>query len=89
MDEAEQKYKQSICIEDPGFFSTTPFFISYVDDSSRMRKAHYSYLLSLVYSALGNVKEALYYRTECEKADPYPLRYYADNIEGTLKYHLK
>ena len=40
LDEAEQKYKQSICIEDPGFFSTTPFFISYVDDSSRMRKAH-------------------------------------------------
>ena len=84
LDQAEQKYRQNICKEDPGFFSTTPFFISYVDTPSRMRRAHYSYLLSLVYSAMGNKAEAAHYRKESEHADPYPLRYYADDAEGSI-----
>ncbi len=84
LDEAEKKWKRNIRTEDAGFFSTTPFFIPYIDDAPRMRRAYYSYLLSLVCEAMGKKTEAAQYRAECAKADPYMLRYYAGSSEGTL-----
>ncbi len=37
----------------PGYFGTTPFFISFIDDADEARRAHYAYPLYLFASYLG------------------------------------
>ena len=43
---------------DNGFFSTTPFFISFMDDPRKMRMAQYEYLMSLCYAYMGDCDTA-------------------------------
>lgn len=40
-----------------GYFGTTPFFISFVDDPQRLRSAQHLYLTSLCYNFMGNQEE--------------------------------
>ncbi len=40
-------------VTDNGFFSTTPFFISFTDDPKKLRKALYNYLMSLCHNFVG------------------------------------
>ena len=35
--------------KDNGYFGTTPFFISFVDNPEKLRRAQYTYLMSLCY----------------------------------------
>ena len=39
-------------IKDNGYFGTTPFFLSFVDDPRKLRKAQYHYLMSLCYDCM-------------------------------------
>ncbi len=48
-------------IKDNGFFGTTPFFISFVDDPSRLRCAQYEYLMALCSDFAGNTSQAREY----------------------------
>lgn len=44
--------------KDNGYFGTTPFFISFVDDPGKLRKAQYLYLMALCHAYMGKEKEA-------------------------------
>ncbi|MCI8512446.1 MAG: DUF5107 domain-containing protein [Lachnospiraceae bacterium] len=56
---SRREWQTELTKTDSGFFSTTPFFISFVDDPAAMRKAQYLYLLALVELYQGNQKTAL------------------------------
>ncbi len=45
-------------VKDNGFFGTTPFFLSFVDDPKRLRRAQYLYLTSLCNKFMGNCELA-------------------------------
>ncbi len=49
IDKYQKKWKENINVTDPGYFTSTPFFISYCDNPSNARKAYYSYLLGFAY----------------------------------------
>ena len=53
--------------ESMGYFGTTPFFISYVDDNKTARETYYSYRLYLYYSYSGDKANAEKYKTVFEK----------------------
>ena len=61
---------------DAGFFKTTPFFISYIDQSGQARIAHFRFLTGMAKVALGDTANALVdFRLSVEN-DPsrlYPL----------------
>lgn len=42
-------------VKDNGYFGTTPFFIPFVDEPSKLRKAQYLYLTGLCEAYIGNV----------------------------------
>lgn len=44
-------------VKDSGYFSTTPFFISFVDTPEKLRKARHLYLTSLCYNFMGDEEE--------------------------------
>ena len=44
--------------KDNGYFGTTPFFIPFVDDPKKLRKAQYNYLMSLCNDCMKNENEA-------------------------------
>ena len=56
------KYKREwakiINIKDNGFFSTTPFFISFTDNPEKLRQAQYLYLSSLILDFEGESEKA-------------------------------
>ena len=45
-------------IKDNGYFGTTPFFIPFVDDPAKLRKAQYLYLTGLCEDYMGNTEKA-------------------------------
>lgn len=49
--------------ESMGYFGTTPFFISYIDDNKTARETYYSYRLYLYYSYSGDKANAEKYKT--------------------------
>ena len=60
-----------MCQETLGYFGTTPFFISFIDEASNARKLHYSYPLYLFNTYL-NEESAKEYKDVFEK-DGYGL----------------
>ena len=50
--------------KDNGYFGTTPFFISFVDEPERLRRAQSSFLLSLCLDFEGKSEEAHRYISE-------------------------
>ena len=45
-------------VKDNGYFGTTPFFIPFVDEPARLRKAQYLYLTGLCEDYMGNTEKA-------------------------------
>lgn len=45
-------------VKDNGYFGTTPFFIPFVDEPAKLRRAQYLYLMSLCNEFTGNMIEA-------------------------------
>lgn len=58
MARAKRDWTGNLTRKDNGFFSTTPFFISFAQDPELARKAYYQYLLGLVALYEGNRQEA-------------------------------
>jgi len=70
-------WKEALHAADAGYFSTTPFFISYCDQAKQQRNAYYGYLLALAYNYTGNSdleKEYIDFATE---NDPYVLNVFS------------
>lgn len=53
-----RKWKEIINGKDNGYFNTTPFFISFVEEAEKLRKAQYYYLMALCNSFTGYDDEA-------------------------------
>ncbi len=53
------KWQKLIGLEDSGYFSTTPFFISYTDKGSEARQAYYGRLIAFADSVLDGKSELL------------------------------
>ena len=49
---------------DSGYFATTPFFISYMDDNKTAREVYFAYRLYLYYAYLGDKENADKYKAE-------------------------
>lgn len=64
--------EQARRLQDTGFFSTTPFFISFLDDSAGARKLACAYPLMLYAKFLGDGKGESEYRAEVS-SDGYGL----------------
>ncbi len=58
MTKYRREWSKIIDTEDNGFFSTTPFFISFTDDPKKLRRAQHSYLMALADSVMGNDESA-------------------------------
>ena len=80
IDKCQKKWKEAISEEDVGYFTTTPFFISYCDDAQTMRKGYYSYLLGFAYRFMNRCeksKEMFEIANKCDKAN---LWYFIENL---------
>ena len=58
MGKAKRVWSAELEKKDNGFFATTPFFISFAQPASELRKAYYGYLLGLVSLYEGEEKQA-------------------------------
>lgn len=72
-----QEWKDGIDKVDPGYFSTTPFFISFCDSAKQQRTAYYSYLLAMAYNYIGDVNKEKAYLDKAATNDPYALNIFA------------
>lgn len=54
-----REWSDIIKTKDNGYFSTTPFFISFIEEPEKLRKAHYLYLMSLCDDFTGNHEKAV------------------------------
>lgn len=53
-----REWEKILSVTDSGFFGTTPFFIPFIDELARLRKAQYLYLAGLMASLLGDADTA-------------------------------
>lgn len=61
--------------EDPGYFGTTPFFISYIDKPEEAREAYYRYLVGFTKRYMGDLKGAEKDFAAASMLDPSNLNY--------------
>ncbi len=54
-----REWKKMIEVKDNGYYGTTPFYISFVDEPAKLRKAQYFYLMALCNDISGNKEEAM------------------------------
>ena len=66
-------------VKNSGYFATTPFFISYIDDNKKVRKTYFAYRLYLYYMYFGDKENADKYKNICLQ-DSY-MTYIEDFIE--------
>jgi tetratricopeptide (TPR) repeat protein len=75
MDGCLKKWTKDRNVIDPGYFATTPFFVSYCDGAKEMREAYFSYLLGFVRRFAGeNSKEHELFKKSVS-LEPYNLWY--------------
>lgn len=53
-----REWQKIIDTKDNGFFGTTPFFISFMDDPGKCRREQYSYLMALCFDAMNRPEKA-------------------------------
>ena len=53
-----REWSRIVDIKDNGYFGTTPFFIPFVDEPTKLRKAQYLYLTGLCTDYMGNTEKA-------------------------------
>ena len=75
MDTCFKQWETAIGKEDPGYFGTTPFFISYCDDAKTVRTAYFSYLLGYANRYMGNAQASQKYFAAARSLDPLNLSY--------------
>ena len=84
MGEARRSWTRELKRTDSGFFSTTPFFISFVQSAAELREAQYDYLLGLVslYEGDGERAAKLFEKSCRINADHLFCQYYRDALAG-------
>jgi len=85
MAEVKRKWTKELTRIDNGFFTTTPFFISFAPEASAMRRAYYSYLLGLVKLYEGEKEAAgkLFRESHQLNSDHLFCHYYSQEITVT------
>jgi len=64
-----ENWSKALKEKDGGYFKTTPFFISYCENATIAREAHYSYLIGLAKLFIGNNNEAEKFFEICTTLD--------------------
>lgn len=75
-----QEWRDAINTVDAGYFSATPFFISYCDNAKQSRTAYYSYLIALAYDYTQNTEMRDKYFYQAKTNDPYALNIFAEEM---------
>ena len=75
MDTYLKQWETAIGKEDPGYFGTTPFFLSYCDDAKTARTSYFSYLLGYANRYMGNAQASQKYFAAARSLDPLNLSY--------------
>ncbi len=75
IDISQKAWHEAIHKSDAGYFTTTPFFISYCDDASSVRKAYFSYLLGFANRFMGHTSASKDLFVEASKLDKSNLWY--------------
>ncbi|MGE9289505.1 MAG: tetratricopeptide repeat protein, partial [Puniceicoccales bacterium] len=73
-----RRWNQALREESGGFFTTTPFFISYIDQEQQARTGHFKYLTAKAKLALGDVKGAMEDLRTSQANDPAKLPAWMD-----------
>jgi tetratricopeptide (TPR) repeat protein len=73
MDQQFKLWNRALQIEDPGYFATTPFFISYCDDAKTARTAQFTYLIGLAGKYAGESEQAYADLSRSTELDPSSL----------------
>ena len=81
IDKHLKAWSAAIGKEDPGYFGTTPFFISYCDDAKTARCAYFSYLLGFAYRFMEKEDESHRCFAAAHECDPSNLNY---GLESTM-----
>ncbi len=84
MDEFERSCTDAITKQDAGYFSTTPFFISYCDEPERARRAYYSALLGFAARFAGERAQERELFAAASSADHANLWYQLESEESAL-----
>ncbi|MBC2602669.1 hypothetical protein [Puniceicoccus vermicola] len=80
-------WNQSLQEQSAGFFGTTPFFISYVEQESEARTAHFKYLTGKAKWALGDTEGAQKDLEVSQSFDPGKLHAWIDLQELQENLH--
>lgn len=72
-----QEWKDGLSAVDAGYFSSTPFFISFIENGKQQRTAYYSYLLALAYNYIGDGQMQQKFINQAAENDPYSLDIFA------------
>jgi len=75
-----REWQGAINTHDAGYFSATPFFLSYCDDAKQSRTAYYSYLMALAYDYTQNIEMRDKYFYQAKTNDPYALNIFAEEM---------
>ena len=78
IDASQKAWHEAISKSDAGYFSTTPFFISYCDDAHLARKAYFSYLLGFAYRFMGDSPASEKFFAEASELDQLNLWYWLE-----------
>ena len=82
MGKYKRDWTKALTQKDNGFFSTTPFFISFIQEPAVLHRAYYLYLLGLVSLYEGeDAKAAAMFRESYQKnSDHMFCHYYAHHL---------
>ncbi|MDR1788988.1 MAG: DUF5107 domain-containing protein [Opitutaceae bacterium] len=78
MDACLKKWTNALGVTDPGWFATTPFFISYCDAPARLRAAYYNYLLGFVARFANDAPAARLRFRQAAALDPHNNSYHIE-----------
>lgn len=81
MGRAKRNWSEALTKTDVGFYSTTPFFISFAQQPQQLRQAAYTYLLALVKLYEGRTREAsrMFRQSYSLNSDSMFCHFYANN----------
>lgn len=74
-----QEWKKGMSTADAGYFSSTPFFLSYIESGKEQRTAYYGYLIALAYDYIGNETLKKEYSELAKRNDAYSLPIFSIN----------
>lgn len=82
MGKCKREWTKELTRVDDGFFATTPFFVSFIQEPAVLRSAYYRYLLGLValYEGEKDKAQELFRRSYAENSDNLFCHWFAHNL---------